>query len=311
MPIPAGSSPEAPTPTVTPTMPGTARLADPAGITLLTLTSDAFGADPFAVGAWNLGYPEVRAVTEADPGADGEIDSTSRVGARGITAEIVVVGDGVDTVGVWYRRLRALMHPRRRYWLHLRRDGWPAERRIQVRPDSLTDAIISGSAVGIATQAGWRAPYGLWESTASHTAVITPSGSVEPGKALPWRFPLGFGAGLASGSATVVVDSESEPTLPSVDVYGPCINPVLINLTTGSQFAFTSLTLAAGQFIRVNFRDRMVLLNADTASSRYGDADWTVSSWWALQPGVNQIAFTPSGPGPGCQAVLSWPDLWM
>ena len=310
MPIPGGSSSA---PVVEPTVvtAGTARLADDTGSTLITLTSADVATDPIAVESWDLGFPEVRAVADADPAADGEIDATTHVGARGITAQMTVVGDDTDTAGVWYRRLRALCHPRRRYWLHMQRDGWAAERRIQVRPDSLTDPIDSTAAVLLTVQASWRAPYGLWQSITDDTVTLAPSGATEPGFTFPVHFPYTFGTGVASGATTVTVDDESEPTLPTIDIYGPCVNPVVSNLTAGTQFAFTSLILTAGQFVRITFRDRTVLLDGSAASSRYGDVDWTVSTWWTLQPGVNQLAFTPTAPTAGCQARVSWPSLWI
>lgn len=290
--------------------PGTARLVDNSGGELLVLTSTIASSDPIAVESWDLGFPDIRAVTQADPGADGEIDLTSRVGGRAITAACNIVGDA-DSTGTWYRRFRALMHPRRRYYLHLQRDGWSSERRILVRPDSLTDAIDSTSTAAIETQAAWRAPGGLWESVTATTVTINASGSVEGGMSFPVTFPLGFGTGTISGSATVAVDDEGEPTPPTWDLYGPCTNPVVTNTSTGEQFGFATLVLASGEFVRVDHGARTVYLNADANASRYGDVDWTVSTWWLLTPDAAQVAFVPASPGAGCHALLSWRDRWI
>ncbi len=245
----------------------------------------------------DLGFPEVRAVSDPLAGGDGEVDSTQYIGARAITAALTLsrpVGPKIDL-------LRGLCHPGRRLWLHVARDDWDGERRILVRgndvaavPTNLTRA-----------QVGWRAPAGLLEAVTADSVTLSPVGNASGGAAYPATYPRAFDPGLVPGAALLQVGG-TVAAPPVIDIYGPCHDPLVRLVSTGEQVRLL-MPVAAGQFVRVDMAARTVLLNGDLNQSRYGRLDFVSSSWWALPVGsAVQVVFTPEGPRAGCQAVLVW-----
>ncbi len=276
-----------------------ARLVDSAGTELLRM--DPTWAE-FTLNRLDLGFPEVRAVSDPLAGGDGEVDSTQYVGARAITAALTLsrpVGPKLDL-------LRGLCHPGRRLWLHVARDDWDGERRILVRGNDV--AAVPANLTR--AQVGWRAPAGLLEAVAADSVTLSPVGNASGGAAYPLTYPVAFNPGLVPGAALLQVGG-TVPAPPIIDIYGPCHDPLVRLIGTGEQVRLL-MPVAAGQFVRVDMTARTVLLNGDPNQSRYGRLDFATSSWWALSVGnAVQVVFSPEGPGAGCQAVLRWRRKWI
>ncbi len=256
----------------------------------------------FCLNRLDLGWPEVRSVSDPLAGGDGEVDSTQFVGARAITAALTLsrpVGPKIDL-------LRGLCHPGRRLWLHVSRSDWDGERRILVRGKDV--AVVPANLTR--AQVGFRAPGGLLESVLPDTDILSPVGASSGGVDYPVEYPLEFDPVLVPVAALLNVGG-TVPALPVIDLYGPCSNPVVRLLGTGEQIRLL-MPVAAGQFVRVDMAARTVLLNGDPNQSRYGRLDFATSSWWALPVGNQvQVVFSPEAPGAGCQAVLKWRRTWI
>ncbi len=276
-----------------------ARLVDSAGTELLRM--EPVWAD-FCLNRLDLGWPEVRAVSEALAGGDGEVDSTQYVGARAITAALTLarpVGPKIDL-------LRGLCNPGRRLWLHVARDDWDGERRILVRGNDV--AAVPANLTR--AQVGWRAPAGLLESTLPDAVILSPLGDASGGAAYPLTYPVAFDPGLVPGAALLQVGG-TVAAPPVIDIYGPCSNPLVRLVGTGEQVRLL-MPVAAGEFVRVDMAARTVLLNGDLNQSRYGRLDFASSSWWSLPIGQEvQVVFSPEAPSAGCQAVLTWRRTWI
>lgn len=279
-----------------------ARLVGLTGVELLVFD------DPVRLQQLTVGYPDVRAVSSPVPGQDGENDITRRTGASAITLDLSVQDLWPTGRDVLIDRIRGLCQPGLRSWLHVTSSDWPAERRILVRGDQ---APVQFTAPGLQKMSvGFRAPRGRWESTVEQTQVLFPSSGAAGGATFPWTFPLSFTAGNVPGASSIT-NGGTVDALPFFDLYGACTNPVIKNLTTGQQVAFTGLTVGAGDFIRVDMQQRRVLLTNDPGQSRYSLLDFTTLSWWGLPPGVSQIAFVPGNPGSSCQAVAYFRDTFI
>ncbi len=250
----------------------------------------------------DLGFPEVRAVSDPLAGGDGEVDSTQYVGARAITAALTLsrpVGPKIDL-------LRGLCHPGRRLWLHVARDDWDGERRILVRGNDV--AAVPANLTR--AQVGWRAPAGLLQSVVADSVTLSPVGNASGGLAYPETYPVAFDPGLVPGAALISVGG-TVPAPPVVDIYGPCGNPLVRLVGTGEQVRLL-MPVAAGEFVRVDMAARSVTLNGDLNQSRYGRLDFASSSWWTLPVGdAVQVVFSPEAPSAGCQAVLTWRRTWI
>lgn len=105
------------------------------------------------------------------------------------------------------------------------------------------------------------------------TAVVVAQG----GLALPWVFPVAIpDPGSASGAVNIV-NGGTAPTPPLVEMWGPALNPGLVSDTVNEGLRL-ALSLAAGQFVQVDFRNRTLLLNGNEDVS--GQIDRDRSTWW-------------------------------
>lgn len=283
------------------TLPNELRVVDSSGTELLALV----GVGDYILRALDLGFPEVRDVSEALPGADGEVDSTQHVGARAVTAE-VVVPPGAVGVGPRVDALAGLMHPGRRLWLHVKRWDWPAERRILARGASFACPPTN---LRVA-QLGWHCPKGLFEDVAGQQVGLSPIGSASGGTTFSLTAPFTFATGLVPGAATIDVGG-TVAAVPVVDIYGPCSNPLVRVVDTGEQMRLIG-DVAAGDFIRLDTGARAITLNGDPNQSRYNMLDFATSKWLRLPAGRNvQVVFSPEAPGIGCMAELRWANRWL
>ncbi len=281
------------------------RLVSDSGADLLSFDGDAVRNFNPVLRELDLGYPAVRDVTEAIPGMDGEVDSTLYMGSRAITAE-VLLGMSAEVVPL-ADKIRALMQPGRRMWLHVRMDGWSDERRIRVRGASL--ALPTGP-LPWSAQLGWVAPDPTFQELTQQSVTLSPQGSAVGGTTFPREFPFAFDPGLVPGAAVVDVGGTvSVP--PVVDIYGPCTDPLVRVVNTGAQMILRG-DIAAGDFVRINTFDRTILRNNDPNYSVYGTLDFAASTWLTLPVGQDvQVVFSPQSSSVGCQAVLRWANRWL
>lgn len=185
----------------------------------------------------------------------------------------------VPTVG----KLRALVRVRKRAGLSL----------------DTTFAVAGTSTFAVEMYATDPRVYSNTIKTAQATLAATSSGMT-----FDATFDLVFGAG---SSPTVSVNNEGTfETRPLIRINGQVDNPSLINETTGKTLAFTG-SLAAGDYLDIDFLNRTVLLNG--TASRYS---WVNDSagWWTLQPGVNSIRLGGSPGSPTPTADITWRDAY-
>lgn len=83
--------------------------------------------------------------------------------------------------------------------------------------------------------------------------------------------------------STIATNFGTFETRPVITVWGPVTAPALVNATTGQKVSYSTVTLAAGDQLVVNFDSRTGLKN-----NVYVPADIS-SSWWVLQPGPVSI----------------------
>lgn len=150
----------------------------------------------------------------------------------------------------------------------------------------------------------------------SLTIGLTPAGT-GGGMVEPFTLPFTLQAASSPGAATALNAGNFEtPTVAIVN--GPVTGPTLSNAATGQTVSWSTLSLAAGQQLVVDFLNRQGYVNPSMVSTNpgipstggtYWPADAT-SSWWQLQPGSNQIGFGGSA-GTGASSLFYWRDAYI
>ncbi len=137
-----------------------------------------------------------------------------------------------------------------------------------------------------------QAPDPCWFDAA---ATTLPLAGLTGGLAFPAFFPASF---AAMGSTMIVVNKGDIAAPVRIQIPGPCLNPVVENLSTGEKIALT-LDVLEGQTVLIdttygNLLCRLQASNGtQTNAMQYLSSD---STFWQLVPGENIVTFsTPSG----------------
>lgn len=127
------------------------------------------------------------------------------------------------------------------------------------------------------------------------------------GFVFPLGFDLDFGEVSYAGQA-IVTNEGTADSPPVIRIYGPGINPTLVNVTTGKTVNLT-YNLGAGEFLELDFATHQVLLNGNV--NRYSAYDFDSSEWWMLQPGTNDVRMTFASFTPGAKMELLYRSAWL
>lgn len=288
---------------------------------------------PIHVTNIDLGFPSVRAVAEDRPGGDGTEDHTAYLGARNVSIDMVLWGNGDVRPPALLDQLRSYCSPRARPWLLYRYDGETSERRMRLRVDGQSAPVSVERRTSIATQASWLCPSGLAEAVDEQTIILSPVVSA-PGRTYPRSHPWAYESatvidgGDPGSGATQAVDGGDPASIYSEVIgaavnagnfdapwvarfYGPLVSPRLENLTTGQRFHLPFGSVGAGQYLEVDVAARTVTIDSDPDVNRFDFVDFTTSSWWPLAPGVNELRFTALGASEPAQAVVTYRDTYL
>lgn len=123
------------------------------------------------------------------------------------------------------------------------------------------------------------------------------------GTSLPWTLPVTLTASSQPVAPGVVTNPGTAPSPPIIDVYGPVTNPTILNVTLGLQLVFQGLSLANGEYVRIDFAKRTIVRsNGQSVRSALVRSS---STWW--KPGAQDGS---PGIGPGAQTIqLTSADL--
>lgn len=128
----------------------------------------------------------------------------------------------------------------------------------------------------------------IYDAVDTVASVLLPSGG--GGLDVDVVLPATLNAQTQSGAMFVANDGNfAAPWSARID--GPCLNPIIRNVTDGTFLGFT-IDLAAGEWLDIDTSGaRAVTLNGTT--SRY----YTIqpgSTWWDFAPGTTELAFRAS-----------------
>jgi hypothetical protein len=259
----------------------------------------------------DVSFPAIREVTEPRVDDDGERDTTDLFGARAVSLSAALTDDTYAPANL-LDQVKAFLHPRTRPYLYVTQDGWGQERRMLLRIDQFSEPYSGYVASQVrAVQLQWKAPDGIWEAADTETVVVNADIGSTDGISFPISFPLAWPTTTASG-ATTVSNLGGVPSHFVARLYGPCTGPRLVNETTGEETTFTAaLVLAAGEYVEVDTRNRTAYLNSEAGQSRLNYLDFTVTSWWRIEPGDQQIRYAPETASPGSVAEITYRPAWL
>lgn len=254
----------------------------------------------------DVGSPAVRAVTQSRPGQDGEDDTTAHFGAAAVSLQVLLEPAPGRTLTAMVDALRRFCHPAARPFLILERDG--SQRRIRLRADQTSSPITSPTHQRV--QVSWRAPDGVMESAAEQVGTATATTDMRAGRVYPRSYPLRYASSSPLGAVTVVNDGTA-PTWPVLRLYGPVTDPRVENQTTGERLLFTGLSVAAGDWLEVDCRERTVLVNGLPGQSRLSRLSFVDSEFLTLQPGSNTLRYFPPVFAAGARLEVRYRSAWL
>jgi hypothetical protein len=256
----------------------------------------------WAVRRLDLGYPSPRLVVDDRPQANGTDDRTQYFGDRVVSLDLLATGPRQAKVD----ELGPFLVPNARSYLYFPVGGF--ERRVLLRARARTAQYRLPERTEVLVQ--WDAPNGTIETATvqQRTAFAVPE--TEPGVTFDVDFDIDFPQSSPIGSTSVVTVGNAFCP-PVVDLYGPVTNPSIENLTDGFRRLVFAATIADGQFFRVDFRERTVLLNGDPVRNRYNQLDFARSQWWTLQPGTNLVRYTADTFASPARAVIRYRCQWV
>lgn len=117
-------------------------------------------------------------------------------------------------------------------------------------------------------------------------------------------FNLDFGGGAVPSSASLAVGG-NRPTPVIFVVNGPCVDPVIRNVTTGDILRFSPLQLLGGETLTIDTQYRTVLFNG-TSNYRGLLID---PNWFLLSPGIVEIGYG-AATGTGSSLQVSYRSAW-
>lgn len=277
-------------------------------------TLDLSGPSGITCSRIDLGDPVAREVVNDAPDANGTIDTTQYFGARAVTASFLLDPEGTGlTMFALTSRLKAFTRPDLRPRLYvqfhpddpelvltLRRGPFADPWTPQDHDDDLRTVVVQ-----------WVCPSGLIESAELHSVTGAPGDNQPQGGAtFPWTFDLTFGSSTPSTNGVVATNEGNVPAWPTVVMYGPMTDPVVLNETTGKSLTFDGLSVAAADWVRLDFAAKTIENSAGV--SYYGTVDFSASEWWQLQPGDNRIFVVPATSTiPPASFDVIWRNSWL
>lgn len=239
-----------------------------------------------ALGFYGVSAP--RDSKRVRPQAHGSINETRWGDGRTMSIEMEIISN----VGVAdaYNEFRAVVAP-----MQQTLDVGPALMKWQepsglalqrlVKLDSEVDPPLQEAAAILNFPVQFHAEdpraYSQTKTTATGSALSTLGG----GMTMPVVFPFTFTS--SGGGAVSFTNAGNRPTPPVYRIYGQCVNPQVVLLTTPQTRIVINGTVAAGDYLELNVQQRTIMLNGTTSRLNFYDA---ANSQWAELPGGDVVS---------------------
>jgi hypothetical protein len=139
----------------------------------------------------------------------------------------------------------------------------------------------------------------IYDNSASGAMSVT----VNPARGGGITWPITWPITWAAGSQPTTVNNSGNVTIfPTITLTDKMTNPTITNQTTGQFFSLTGLTTTAGDVLKIDMKNRTVLLNGGSVLPFVT----STSSWWPLLPGNNSVNLTTASGTDTTVATLTW-----
>ena len=278
----------------------------------------------YLVESVEVSAPEVRAVVDPRPMADGVMDRTKYVGARAITVTMNLM-EGPSSRRALLDAIGPFLHPGQRSTLTIHAHTWDSPRLYHVRADDWSAPWENTYALAVALSFRTSSVSPFGQSPEEHSATITPSASEDLGRDY-YESLVPAGGGVPADTWTREYDREypytglvqvpivnhgDVPTPWVAKVYGPIQGFTLVNTTIEEQLAFPTLVVPAGQHVLIDSAAHTVLADGDPGSSRYHFLNFATATWFDLVPGPNVMRVVSTTYSAPSQTVMTWRDAYM
>jgi hypothetical protein len=127
----------------------------------------------------------------------------------------------------------------------------------------------------------------------------------------PWplAWPVVWGGGTGASAIVNVENVGNIGTPPTLRVHGIIDNPEIRNETTGQSIFIDNVSLAAGEYIDIDVATRTAV--SSVSGNIYSRVRFPGTTWWLLEPGVNDIQLRGVSTGAGVQVTVYWRDAWV
>ena len=282
-----------------------------AWLTLGALTMPLEG-DGYFCSSLDLGWPEVREVTNNRPDADGIDDRTRLMGGRVVQADITALagaGARIDDVAAAFG---PFMVPSARPVLHYVLDrGANTERTLTLRGSGYAWPVVGPFQRDISLQ--WVAADPIARDPNAQT-VVAWAGTGVLGRVYNLVFPRVYPVGAGLPSTAQIIGHGDVPVQPYVRIFGPVTNPRVTFDTVGPPSAHYEVGLTAridaGHFVGIDTRAHTAWLDDVASQSMLASLTWASLKWPMLPnaPDATTMALTGSGTTSASQVAATWQD---
>ena len=264
----------------------------------------------------DLGWPDVRAVTNNRPDADGVDDRTRLMGSRPITAAITALESaGVAKIDDVASSFAPFMVPSARPVLHyvLDRSG-ATERTLTLRAAGYAWPIAGPFERDIQLQ--WIAADPVARDPNAQT-VVAWAGTGILGRVYSWTPPRAYPVGAGLPTVGHIVGHGDVPIQPYVRIFGPITNPRVTFDTVGPPVVHSEIGMTyridAGHFVGIDTRAHTAYLDDNTAASVLSALNWSTLVWPTLpnSPDSTSMAITGTGTTSSSQVAATWNDGYL
>jgi len=270
----------------------------------------------------DLGFPDIRDVTDVNPIAHGVIDRTRYFGGRVITAQFTSWDGGDMPLDLITAQFAPFLDVGARPELHYTTKGNPIERVLTLRASAWSAPMDppnygqNGSG-GNVFQASWIAADPIARGAVTQLATAWAGDSTTIGRVYPLTFPRQYATSGGSPSVAILKSPGSSPFRPMLRLYGPISAPVITLATqlSGQRFVIAgSLTsrIDAGHFVAIDCASQTAFLDGDPSQPWLSQLDWTRTTWPVLPvvPDQTTMSLTGNNTTGITQVQASWQDRY-
>lgn len=276
-----------------------------------------FDNNGFIISEVDLGGPIPRKVVADIPGQDGQQDDTAYFSGRTIqlNGAIVPTVNGLSRTRA-KDKLAPFLWPGVEPTLLYAMDFDVDVRCFGLKVGNLSNPIdhpVNASAFSVQ----WTCPDPISYGVPTNEVDLTVVAGSSVGFSFPISFPLAFGTSMGPSSGSAVLIGGTYPTWPVLRFFGPITAPSLVFFDgagnpTGTQVMFTNgLTIAAGDYLEVDTKNKTAVINGDPMASRYNFLDFANTVWGQLFPGPNVLRYSASGGSPSSTCAVLWRDAFL